>query len=220
MAASNNACPLPKPNVTGCSSHCPAGDGKGMRDVHESSGYSHPSDCVRQRRCVDGVLALRGYCAGSYGGGSVGVRHEEQTATAPTCRIGGGMKRPFITTDRYLAFMLVCFVGIVVATYLTRPDEHPMTAKRFEYGTVTKIHSCATGKRSYRCELETTLGRYASMNVGDFPGQHVEVGDTLFYEKRSYGPKVETWMCSNASCLKTSTCYWWMPCMSAEAPQN
>ncbi len=130
------------------------------------------------------------------------------------------MKRPFITTDRYLAFMLVCFVGIVVATYLTRPDEHPMTAKRFEYGTVTKIHSCATGKRSYRCELETTLGRYASMNVGDFPGQHVEVGDTLFYEKRSYGPKVETWMCSNASCLKTSTCYWWMPCMSAEAPQN
>jgi len=51
------------------------------------------------------------------------------------------VKKPFITTDRFLGFMLVCFVGNVVATYLTRPEEHTMTAKRFEYGTVTKIHS-------------------------------------------------------------------------------
>ena len=110
------------------------------------------------------------------------------------------------------AVLLSIPVGLIYYATFGGPDAHNPVVTRAEYGTVLSVDNCNAGKYSYRCTVRTNLGAYHDMDVSDFPGEGVSIGDVLFIQRVNDGREQKSSLCKNNSCVLNGGCYWWMPC--------
>jgi hypothetical protein len=93
----------------------------------------------------------------------------------------------------------------------TPSDEKPIRVNEFNRGVVVSVTGCDKSKYSLYCLVETTAWR-KRLDITDYPGEYVTIGDTLSWRNVYYEGRREQHMCRNDRCWSLSTCYSWMPC--------
>lgn len=92
----------------------------------------------------------------------------------------------------------------------------PSAEHTYWYGKVTELRNCnSTGKYGYKCDVSIdTMKTPYRMDVTDFPGEGVDVGDTIGFIHREWPNGISTHLVRNGREVKQSWCQKWMPCYS------
>jgi hypothetical protein len=90
-------------------------------------------------------------------------------------------------------------------------NEASLEIHDFSKGTVKAVDSCDRSKYSLNCVVETTAWT-KRIDVTDYPGEYVAVGDVLWWRNYKYSNRRSQSVCRNDWCTSMSVCYSWMPC--------
>jgi hypothetical protein len=89
---------------------------------------------------------------------------------------------------------------------------HAASAQTYQpLGAVLQVVECRAAKRSLTCTVRTTTHVWRT-DVTGWPGDNLQVGDTLSIRTDKHKWGTETWLCKTGTCRAHSVCYWWMPC--------
>ena len=129
-----------------------------------------------------------------------------------------GIKRLF-KIDPITATPPMIIIGTVVAFALFawqdyKFDHAPVTGEHTHwYGEVRTIGNCDQSKHTLRCHVYVH-GREKPyyLDVSDFPGHNVTVGDRIGYLHMEKGGGYLSYMRRNDRLLSTGICHQWMAC--------
>ena len=85
---------------------------------------------------------------------------------------------------------------------------------RDNWGVVKSIEFVRSRKHSAYFRVTTDKVVFDELDVRNFPGEKLVVGDVIFYQTKMSSNEVNTSYCRNDMCQPSGSCYWWMPCFN------
>lgn len=81
-----------------------------------------------------------------------------------------------------------------------------------QWGTIKSMRFERRGKYSAYYSITTDKVSFSELDVTDFPGDNLSVGDRIFKKIHMTKRTASVSMCRNDSCLPHGTCYFLIPC--------
>ena len=107
-----------------------------------------------------------------------------------------------------IAISLILIAGIGYALRKGNEVDRVYTSK----GIIEGVTNCRSGKHSLRCRVETDAFIYKDIDITDFPGDFLSIGDELGFMVIQYENSRSYYNCRNKDCVGNSFCHSWMPC--------